>query len=146
VAALKNATLLRPRMINTYSAALQGLFDLVARMVSKNPKNRVNCQEIYDYIDNDEVFAAYRSKNIEKTQEIMLNLPPMTIVDKTSVFSVPFGIGNEKEEEYIEKIKIDKDVKRNEENHKTITKIESWALSLRLIVCYFDRLARRLFV
>lgn len=41
VAALRNAPLLRPKLLTTYSASIQGLFDLVTRMVAKNPKNRV---------------------------------------------------------------------------------------------------------
>lgn len=38
------------------------------------------------------------------------------------------------------------DIKKNEEQQKIINKVEQWALSLRLIVYYFDRLARRLFI
>lgn len=43
VAALKNAQLFRPKLVSTFSAPLQGLYDLVTRMVAKSPKNRVSC-------------------------------------------------------------------------------------------------------
>lgn len=75
-----------------------------------------------------------------------MNLPPMTITEQTSVYAIPFAISPEEEEGYIGKLKNEKEIKRNEENQKSISKIEKWALSLRLVVYYFDRLARRLFV
>lgn len=56
------ATLVRPKLINSYSAPMQGLYDMVTRMVEKNPKNRVNCHEIYSYLDNDETFAKLRER------------------------------------------------------------------------------------
>lgn len=70
----------------------------------------------------------------------------MTVTEKTTVFAIPFGVEPEMEEKYIEKIKMDIDIKKNEEQLKIISKVEQWALSLRLIVYYFDRLARRLFI
>ena len=44
VAALRNAPLIRPKLTSTYSVGLQGLYDLVIRMLAKNPKDRVECQ------------------------------------------------------------------------------------------------------
>lgn len=114
VAALKNAQLFRPKLVTSFSAPLQGLYDLVTRMIAKSPKNRVGCEEIFDYLDNDEVFAVYRLREKEKTQEVVLNLPPMTITEKTSVFAIPFAVGPEEEEGYIEKLKNEKELKRNE--------------------------------
>lgn len=53
VLALKNAQIFRPKLVSTFSAPLQGLYDLVTRMAAKSPKNRVSCVEIFDYLDND---------------------------------------------------------------------------------------------
>lgn len=78
--------------------------------------------------------------------ELIPNFMPMTVTEKTTVFAIPFGVEPEMEEQYIEKIKMDIDIKKNEEQLKIISKVEHWALSLRLIVYYFDRLARRLFI
>lgn len=51
--ALKSASLFRPKLVTSFSARLQGLYDLVTRMVAKDPKHRANCSEIYTYLDND---------------------------------------------------------------------------------------------
>lgn len=60
--ALKKAALVRPKLINSYSAPMQGLYDMVTRMVEKTAKDRVNCQEICSYLDNDETFAKLRQR------------------------------------------------------------------------------------
>lgn len=60
VSALKNAPLAHPKLISSFSAPMQGLYDIVIRMVEKLAKNRVNCHEIYSYLDNDETFAKLR--------------------------------------------------------------------------------------
>ena len=44
----KNAQLYKPKIVSTFSAPLQGLYDLVLRMVAKKPNERANCEEIYD--------------------------------------------------------------------------------------------------
>jgi hypothetical protein len=45
--------MIHPQLIYTYSAALQGLFDVVSRMVAKVAKNRPPFQEILEYLEND---------------------------------------------------------------------------------------------
>jgi eukaryotic-like serine/threonine-protein kinase len=107
VLALKNAQLFRPRLVTTFSAPLLGLYDLVTRMVAKSPLSRVNCQEIYDYLDNDEAFTPFRLREKEKTEEVLLNLPPMTITEKTSVFAIPFAVAPEEEQGYVDRIKCE---------------------------------------
>ena len=58
---VRSADLIVPGVVSQFSAPTQGLFDLIVRMVARNPKNRVMCQEIYDYIDSEEIFAPYRA-------------------------------------------------------------------------------------
>jgi hypothetical protein len=41
---LKNSQLNVPSIVNNFSAPMQGLFDLVVRMVGKSQKNRASCQ------------------------------------------------------------------------------------------------------
>ena len=60
VAALRKTPLVHPKLISSFSAPMQGLYDMVIRMVEKTAKNRVSCQEIYFYLDNDETFAKLR--------------------------------------------------------------------------------------
>ncbi len=98
VAALKNAQLFRPKLVSTFSAPLQALYDLVTRMVAKSPRQRATCREIYEYLDNDEAFSAFRIREQQRTQEVVVNVPPMTIVERTSVYAIPFPVQPEEEE------------------------------------------------
>jgi hypothetical protein len=52
------------------------------------------------------VFSEYRIKQKEETKSVILNLPSMTITEKTNVFAIPFPISPEEEEKYIRQIKI----------------------------------------
>jgi hypothetical protein len=47
------------------------------------------------------VFSGYRLKQKEDTKSVFLNLPAMTITEKTNVFEIPFRISPEEEEKYI---------------------------------------------
>lgn len=62
VSALKKAPLVHPKLTSSFSAPMQGLYNMVIRMAEKLAKNRVNCQEIYSYLDNDETFAKLRQR------------------------------------------------------------------------------------
>ena len=76
---LRNSAMVRPPIVSTYTVVVQVLFDLATRMVSHRPKNRPTCQEIFDYVDNDEAFRELREKLGESTQEIVIQPMPMTI-------------------------------------------------------------------
>ena len=52
----------------------------------------------------------------------------------------------ENEEEYLQKVREAKEAKKTEESRKAIRRVEEWVLGFRLIVYFFDRLARRLFI
>jgi hypothetical protein len=43
VTILRGAQICRPKIVNNFSAPLQGLLDLITRMIAKFPKNRLAC-------------------------------------------------------------------------------------------------------
>lgn len=45
--------------------------------------------------------------------EVTVQLPAMTIIEKTSVFAIPFAISPEEESSYIKKVKNEQEVRRN---------------------------------
>ena len=92
IMALRNAQLYRPKLVSTFSAPLQGVYELVIRMVAKSPKQRATCREIYEYMDNDEAFAPFRMREQERTQEVVINIPRMNIVEETKTILVPFPV------------------------------------------------------
>lgn len=40
---LRGAQLTRPRVVNSFSAPMQGLYDLIVKMIAKSEKNRIDC-------------------------------------------------------------------------------------------------------
>lgn len=62
VIGLRSSSIVRPKLYATYSLQLQELFELVTRMCAKTRKNRATCQEIYNYVDTNDIFAPFRDK------------------------------------------------------------------------------------
>lgn len=76
---LKKSNIVRPKFYSTYSLKLQKLFEYVVKMCAKSKKQRIPCKDLYDYLDNEEVFAPYREKKVEPSVEIQLPSLPMKI-------------------------------------------------------------------
>jgi hypothetical protein len=146
VTVLRAANLVRPKLYATYSLELQKLFDLVTRMCAKTRKNRITCREIYDYMDTEDVYAQFREKMVEPSIEMQLPPLPIKIEEISTPVFLPFLVAPEEEEDYIKKLRVEKEHKMQEAHLKTIEKLESWMLGQRLVLYFFDRLARRLIV
>ena len=143
---LRSSDIVKPKLYATYSIKLQELFELVTRMCAKTRKNRATCAEMYNYVDTNEVFAPFRDKEVEPSVELQLPPLPIKIEEISTPVFLPFLVGPEEENEYLQKLSLEKENRLQDAHTKNIEKVEHCVLGHRLVLYFFDRLARRLIV
>jgi hypothetical protein len=146
VVGLRSSNIVRPKLYASYSLQLQELFELVTRMCAKTRKNRATCQEIYSYVDTNAIFASFRDKEVEPSVELQLPPLPIKIEEISTPVFLPFLVEPEEEGEYLQKLSAQKEQRLQEAHTKNIEKVENCILGHRLVLYFFDRLARRLIV
>lgn len=72
---------------------------------------------------------------------------PITITEKTEAFVVPFEVEpGAEEEEWVKKAEAARTQRQDQKNKEAVERVCEWALGLRLVVYFADRLARRLLI
>jgi len=101
---------------------------------------------MYNYVDTNEVFAPFRDKEVEPSVELQLPPLPIKIEEISTPVFLPFLVGPEEENEYLQKLSLEKENRLQDAHTKNIEKVEHCVLGHRLVLYFFDRLARRLIV
>jgi hypothetical protein len=56
-----------------YSLKFQYFFNLVLRMIAKKESERVDFDEIYEYIEEEEIFDSMKKEEADKSEEICID-------------------------------------------------------------------------
>ena len=93
-----------PYFRSKISIPMQQLFDLVVKMVAKEEQHRVDFDEIYEFIKEQETFLKFSSFE-DKSEYMSIGSQPfknhvIKFVEVSKAFMIPFSIARDQEEEY----------------------------------------------
>lgn len=117
-------------------------------MVSKNEAARIDFDAIYDYMDTEEQFEEIKKRHHTKEDldKQRQTYQKFIITQESDAIAIPFTLPEHEEEKYMREALLKNKAKKEKHEEIVVEKIETYIAAHRIIIYFFDRLTRRIYV